>query len=463
LQLRHPRFGNERFGNQGFVNSCFDMRFYNREKEIARLNEIRELSVRNAQFTVVTGRRRIGKTQLVLRVNNDTPILYFFVARKAESFLCQDFQQEITNKLGVPILGEINSFGKLFEYLMQLSQERAFTLIVDEFQEFIKVAPGVYSEIQHYWDIYSQHSKINIIVCGSVYSLMYKIFENEKEPLFGRATAKLSVRPFEIDVLKEILADHNANYTPEDLLALFTFTGGVAKYVQQLMDSDATTCKRMLNFIIQEDSTFLNEGKNMLIDEFGGEYSTYFTILSAIARGENTRAKIEALVKREIGGYLTKLEQDYGLITKKLPIFSKVETKNVRYSIEDNFLIFWFRFIYKYGYILEVGNYDGLRSIIDRDYKTYSGKILEKYFHTKIIQSQNITKIGGYWNRKGENEIDLVVVNELNKEAQIIEIKRNNDNIDLDALKNKGAQMIRATGEMKDYQISYLGLSLEDC
>ena len=439
------------------------MKFYDREKEIARLNEIRNRSAVNAQFTMVTGRRRIGKTQLVLKANLHTPTLYFFVARKAESFLCRDFQQEITTKLNMPVLGEVSNFGKLFEYLMQLSEKRPFTLIIDEFQEFFRVAPSAYSEIQRHWDFYKEKSKLNMIVCGSVHSLMYKIFENAKEPLFGRATAKMSVKPFDIAVLKEILFDHNPTYTAEDLLALYTFTGGVAKYVQQLMDGGAVTYRQMLDYIIREDSTFLNEGKNMLFEEFGAEYATYFTILSAIARGENTRAKIEAVVNRETGGYLTKLERDYGLITKNLPIFSKVATKNVRYALEDNFLVFWFRFIYKYGYMLEVGNYEGLQRMIERDYKTYSGKILEKYFRTKIIQTQNITQIGSYWDRKGENEIDLVTVNEFEKKAQIIEVKRNAANIDLHLLKMKGEQFLHASGALNDYQIEYSGLSLEDC
>lgn len=440
------------------------MKFYNREKEISRLYEIKQASQSNAQLTVVTGRRRIGKTQLILKAteSEETPVLYFFVARKAENFLCQDFQQEIATKLGIPIMGEVSSFGKQFEYLMILSQQQAFTLIIDEFQEFMKVAPSAYSDMQHYWDIYKEKSKINIIVCGSVYSLMHKIFENQKEPLFGRATAKMSVKPFAVSVLKKILGDYHPKYTSEDLLALYSFTGGVAKYVQQFMDAGATTYKKMLSHMIKEDSTFIGEGRNMLIEEFGAEYATYFTILSAIARGENTRAKIEVLVKREIGGYLTKLEQDYGLIAKSTPIFAKVETKNVRYVIEDNFLTFWFRFIYKYGYMVEVGNYEGLKTIIDRDYKTFSGKMLEKYFRTKFIQSGNITHIGGYWDRKGENEIDLVVVNEIEQQAQIVEIKRKAENIDLDILRDKGVQFLRATGELKNYQITYSGLSMKE-
>jgi AAA+ ATPase superfamily predicted ATPase len=438
------------------------MEFFNREKEIARLCEIRNFSERNAQFTVITGRRRIGKTQLALKANDDTPTLYFFVARKAESFLCQDFQQEITEKLGIPILGEIQCFGKLFEYLMILSKQRAFTLIIDEFQEFYRVAPSVYSDIQRFWDLHSGKSKINLVVCGSDYSLMHKIFENKKEPLFGRMTANMMVKPFEVAVLEEILGANNPKYVAEDLLALYVFTGGVAKYVQLLMDSGASTYQKMLSLMIREDSIFINEGKNMLIEEFGTEYAVYLTILSAIARGENTRAKIEAVVNKEIGGYLTRLEHDYGLISKTLPLFSKVKTKNVRYELDDNFLIFWFRFVFKYGYMLEVGNFNGLRTIIDRDYKTFSGRILEKYFRTKIIQTQDITNISSYWDRKGENEIDLIVVNELNREIQFIEVKRNAENINIELLKIKAAHFLQVNRQINDYRIRYSGLSLND-
>ena len=292
--------------------------------------------------------------------------------------------------------------------------------------------------------------------------MMHKIFEDSKEPLFGRATQMMKIRPFETSVLKEILSDHYPSWTPEDLLALFCFTGGVAKYIQMIMDGGAYKKQAMIDLMIKEDSLFVPEGKNMLIEEFGKEYAIYFTILSAIARGENTRRKIEAVVLREIGGYLTKMERDYSLISKTIPIFSKVETKNVRYTIEDNFLTFWFRFIYKYSHIIEIGAFQELKEIISRDYSTFSVKILERYFRKKIIEEKSITRIGGYWDRKGETEIDLISVNEIQKKAEIIEVKRNAENIELEKLKEKGYHFKRATGQLKDYQITFRGLSMSD-
>jgi uncharacterized protein len=438
------------------------MKFYNREKEILRIQEIQKQSLTTAQFTVITGRRRIGKTQLLLHANIGQPTLYFFVARKAESFLCQDFLHEIKEKLHIPVLGDVSSFGVLFKYLMEYSKITPFTLIIDEFQEFFHIAPSVYSEMQHYWDVNKDESKINLMVCGSVFSLMHKIFENSKEPLFGRATHLLKIRPFTTSVLKEILNHYNPSWTPGDLLALFSFSGGVAKYVQLFIDEGAYTTQSMIDRIVREDSLFLQEGKNMLIEEFGKEYANYFTILSAIARGQNTRSKIEAIVNKEIGGYLTKMERDYNLISKSTPIFAKAETKNVRYTIEDNFLAFWFRFIYKYSHIVEIGAFDELKKIIHRDYSTFSGKILERYFRTKLTEEKRFTRIGGYWDRKGETEIDLIAVNELENYAEFIEVKRNATEINLEKLREKSYAFMRATGELKDYRISYRGLSMKD-
>jgi AAA+ ATPase superfamily predicted ATPase len=438
------------------------MRFYNRENELERLRQIQLLSLENAQFTVLTGRRRVGKTQLILKSTVDQPTLYFFVSRKAELFLCQDFAEEITNKLQIPMLGTVQNFSSLFKYLMQLSATRSFNLIIDEFQEFFNINPSVYSDMQRDWDTLKAQSKLNLLVCGSVYSLMHKIFEDYKAPLFGRATNIMRIKPFKVSVLKQILSDNNPNYTSEDLLALYAFSGGVPKYVQFFVDNKALTLNAMLDFIVKEDSSFIADGKNMLIDEFGKDYGVYFTILSAISRGENTRAKIEAVVGKEIGGYLTRMENDYSLISKSIPMFAKSETKNVHYTLDDNYLTFWFRFIYKYNYMIEINQFDELRKVIERDYATFSGKILEKYFREKLIEQGGITKIGGYWDRSGENEIDLIVLNESEKTAQVIEIKRNEKHIRYNLLKEKAASMLVKTGELKSYNIEYKGLSMEN-
>ena len=124
------------------------MRFFDREEEIAYLRNIREKARDNAQFTVLAGRRRIGKTSLVLHAYADEPIVYFFVGRKAENLLCDEFRQEVEAKLGVQLGGVPKDFAELFSYLMNLSVERSFTLFIDEFQNFARVNSSVFSDMQ---------------------------------------------------------------------------------------------------------------------------------------------------------------------------------------------------------------------------------------------------------------------------------------------------------------------------
>lgn len=152
----------------------------------------------------------------------------------------------------------------------------------------------------------------------------------------------------------------------------------------------------------------------------------------------------------------------YEIITKNQPIFEKSSTKNVRYTIEDNFFCFWFRFIYKYNYMLEIENYDAVKTIINRDYETFSGKMLERYFKRVLMESKAFTRIGSWWDRKGENEIDIVAENELTDEAVFIEVKRKEENFDADVLNEKVGVFTRATGKFRDYAVSQKGLSMTD-
>ena len=140
---------------------------------------------------------------------------------------------------------------------------------------------------------------------------MMKIFENNKEPLFGRLTSKIALKPFTISVIKDILKDYNPAYSAEDLLFLYTLTGGVSHYVALLMNAKAVTFKKMLDFATRPDSPFLNEGKELLVSEFGRDYSTYFSILQLIAAGKislQTLAMKTAAIQKQLAKYEVSLK-----------------------------------------------------------------------------------------------------------------------------------------------------------
>lgn len=312
------------------------MKFYNRTQELNILGRTWEQSKQSACFTVMVGRRRIGKTSLLLESVKGTKYLYLFVSRTSEPLLCQQFQKDAAEALGIQIFGTITRFRDLFEQLLIFSTKEHYTLIIDEFQEFANVNSSIFSEIQNLWDQYKSKAKINFIASGSIYSMMMKIFENRKEPLFGRLTSKITLQPFAVSVIKEILNDYNPRYTPEDLLCLYMLTGGVPKYIDLLMEAGATKKSKMLDMVTSPDSPFISEGKDLLVSEFGKEYGTYFSILQLIASGKTTQSEIDSVIGKNTGAYLANLEREYSLTTKNRPMFSKPESRKNRWSLNDN-------------------------------------------------------------------------------------------------------------------------------
>jgi AAA+ ATPase superfamily predicted ATPase len=196
-------------------------------------------------------------------------------------------------------------------------------------------------------------------------------------------------------------------------------TGGVPKYIELLMDGGAHNAKKMLDWVTGADSPFLSEGKELLVSEFGKEYGTYFSILCLIAQGKNTQSEIDSIIAKNTGMYLANLEKEYSIIGRTKPLFSKPESRNGHWKISDQYLRFWFRFIYPNQSLIEKGRRDILRKLIEKNYEQYSGLVLENYFQEKIAEETEISVIGNYWDRKGENEIDIIALNDFNKKPSL--------------------------------------------
>ena len=414
--------------------------FYDREKEVALLRATREKSkTSHSMMTVLTGRRRIGKTSLGRQILSDDVGIYLFVGRKDEALLCEEFEETIRMVLPDFPVGQ-RKFGNLFRSLMVAGKSQPFTLFIDEFQDFRYVNPSVFSDVQNCWDQYRKDSHINLILSGSVHTMMNRIFRDEKEPLFGRADNSIRLNPFPTKVIKEMLSDAKADYVNEDLLALYAYSGGIPKYMELLLDNDCTDKDTIINYVTRENSMFIDEGRNLLIQEFGKHYETYFTILSLMATGELTQSDIQGRMggDRNIGGFLKKLEEEYDLIEKKRPIRAKPGSQTVRYEIKDIFLRFWFRYMEKHRTLIEIGNYERLRQIVASDYERYSGKVLERWFMAKLQESQQYDEIGGWWlpDQNDPKEIDIVTVDGQGK-VTAYEVKRQRKKYNPALLKDK--------------------------
>jgi hypothetical protein len=421
------------------------MHFYDRENELAQLAEIRERAFNvHSQMTIITGRRRIGKTKLILKSCETSPTIYLFVSRSNEASLCNQFAIATRQALNCYVPDGIRSFVQLFEQIMVIGKTQNFNLVIDEFQELYSINAAMMSGIQDVWDRYKDDTHINLIASGSVYTLMHKIFMDYNEPLYGRCDTIIKLRPFSTSVIKQILSDYYATYTNDDLLALYTITGGVPKYIELLIDRGAYTVNAIINRVTEPNSIFLEEGTILLATELGKKYGNYFSILSAIASGRYTIAEIAQTVgDASIGGLLSRLEEDYELIAKKRPILAKERSQNVRYEIADNFLRFWFRYVAHNQNLLQMGLNSRLCEIVCADYQTYSGFTLEAWFRQKMAESGNYEKIGAWWDaKKGANidqsEIDIVAMPiDHNKPVIAAEVKRQRKNFKPELLNKK--------------------------
>jgi len=435
------------------------MRFYGRQQEIKALRAIRKRSQSAAQFTLVTGRRRVGKTMLLTEAYKDKPYLYFFVSRKSEPLLCSEFQREAQAKLGIAAFGQASRFKDLLEQVLIHSQRHPLTLVIDEFQDFKRVNEAVFSEMQELWDKYKGSARINLVVCGSIYSLLVKLFEDECEPLFGRLSAHIRVAPFPVATVKQVLADQREGYGSDDLLCLYMLSGGVPKFIALLADAEAANKDAMLDYAASLGSPFLSEGKDILVSEFGRDYATYFSVLELVAGNKTSLSEIDSVLGTSSAPYLANLEKDYSLVQRLRPMFAKPGSRNNRWRIPDAYLRFYFRFIHSNQALVEQQRFDLLRESIQSDYSGFSGLTLEDYFRDKAAQEGRYNQVGASWDRKGLNQIDLIAISDLDKHALVAEVKRDAGRIDLSVLKAKAASLSK---ELSRYNVEYVGLSLAD-
>lgn len=436
------------------------MKFYDREKELGILRGNWEKSAERSLFTVLMGRRRIGKTAVLLKTEAEQKMLYLYVSKDNERVLTEKFQHAAEEALGLHIYGSLKTFAEFFEQLMEFGHSHHFTLVLDEFQNFLKVNPAIPSHLQNIWDRHHAASKVNLIACGSIYSMMHKMFDNEDEPLYGRKDCEIRLKPFSIRVMKEILHDYNADFQPEDILCLYMLTGGVAKYIALLMDNGATTKESMLRWVTAPGSPFLSEGRELVMSEFGKDYANYLSILQLVAGGMTVQHQIDNIIGKNTGSYLKNLEEDYNYVRKLQPMFAKPGNRNARWTIDDCFLRFWFRFVLPNQNLIEMERNELLHELIEKEYNDYTGHVLEQYFRQKFAEEERMTQVGYYWDRKGYNEIDLIALNDIDRTAVVAEVKRNSDKYNRQRLEEKYEAVRTFFNKYKEVKLC--GLSMTD-
>ena len=442
--------------------------FYDRIDELSTLNDYCD-QVKNdcSRMVVLTGRRRIGKTTLANRAfaNCGLPYLFFFISgEKSEENNLESFWSENSSLLGLSNLpAAFSSFAELLEFLLIHSQNHPLVLVMDEFQNCTAVAPTFFSDLQRLWDKYRKNSQMLLVLTGSVASAMRQIIENPHAPLFGRKSGQIQLRPFTTTVVKQVLSEHFPSYEPEDLITLYAVTGGIPQYLEQVIEARCFKKESIIRRAVNPDSTFVTEAELLFRTEFKSDYTVYFEILQKIASGKTKRYElVSSFHNQTISGQLYRLESFFNIIERQFPVGSKT-SKDYRFKISDDYILFWFKFIFPAQGLIQQRVTNRLVERVIEKFPDYVGRhVLETWFRRKLWETGLYSEIGPWWDRKGENEIDIVAVNEFDKELLFVEVKRQRKNIDLDSLAQKAYTFMSVHNQYKGFSIKTLGWSLDD-
>ncbi|MDP2768146.1 MAG: ATP-binding protein [Candidatus Methanoperedens sp.] len=397
------------------------MKFYNREKEIEAVKNLLKLSEKHAHMLVVMGRRRVGKTRLI---KDTAGGIYFFVDKKSSGLLLKEFSESLGTGLGI-FVPEFVNWDDLIRYIFEYSRKKHIVVVFDEFQNFRYVDPSVFSIFQKHWDAYSASSRMLLVFIGSYVGLMKKIFTEEKEPLYGRITARIDLKPLKYEFTREICRKLGI-IDEEDIVKLYITFGGIPRYYQLMEEYGLSDYDKTLKMLIFDENAVLrDEARQILVGELGRNYTIYFSILEAVSFGKNTLKEISdftGVEMKSLGKYLGELIRDFDLVERRTPVIGG--EKMGRYILKDNMIKFWFRFVHPNTSFIEMGRNELVLKRVKEEMPNYMGKAVEDVVREMLAQKLPFepTSIGSWWNRKGD-EIDLVALNERTEEIVFGEIK----------------------------------------
>ena len=395
--------------------------FVDREEELAFLDEAWK---RGPQLIVIYGRRRIGKTELLLRFARDRPHLYFLADKTSIPNNLRRLARRMADYLKRPSFARISfqDWESLFREFVEWKGEERMVMIIDEFPYLIELSRSVPSEFQVIWDeILSKRDDIVLVLCGSSIGIMESEVLGYRSPLYGRRTGQWKVR--EIHPLR--VRKFVPGYTLEDSFRVYGVLGGVPAYLSQL-DGSKGFWENVRDLLLRKGSPLYEEVDNLLRMELR-EPKNYKLVLQALAEGKRRVTEIANLTgldKALVSRYLEVL-RTMDLVAYETPLLESPSTKRRRYYISDKYFRFWFRYVQPNREMIEEGRSDELITLIRRDFDAYMGPVFEEIVRKSVHRILPFTplKVGRHWwKERGEaREIDLLAVGE--GSVALVEVK----------------------------------------
>jgi AAA+ ATPase superfamily predicted ATPase len=386
--------------------------FVNRSSELALLEK--HYYSNKAEFFVLYGRRRVGKTELLTYFCKDRRHIFFIADQVPEQTLRANFSTAINDVIFGPgqVSAIYNTWEDLLSTLAQQTQSERIIVVIDEFPYLIAAYPPLGSILQRVWDQKLKNSQIMLILNGSYIGMMEETILGYQAPLYGRRTGQYLLEPLGFfDAQKFFLP-----YDPDDRLRTYAIFGGTPAYLQTI-NPDVPLEKNILDQILERGSILYDEVRFLLQQELR-EPRNYFAVMQAIASG-NTRQNDIKLASGvdNIAPYLDTLRQLH-LVERTVPVTEKQPHKSRRgiYRLKDQYVRFWFRFILPNRSQLERGAkkivYEtAIHPEIDQFTSVIFEQVCSQYFWWRGLAGELPfipQKIGGWW--KAHQEVDLVLL-----------------------------------------------------
>ena len=393
------------------------MHFVNRENELDFLNKLlTQPRSRAAQFVLIYGRRRVGKTRLLRHWISQTelPSTYWVAEKETASLQRRKFIAEFEDRplRQTPLL---DSWSEVWELVADQIGDKRHILVIDELPYASHADPALLSSLQHAWDQYFENSQLILILCGSQMRVM-ETLQFHQSPLFGRFTAQWHLEPLPFHSLEQFYPD----WSIEERVALYAIVGGVPAYLNWL-HSERRLVENIQNVILAPGSLFIAEPTFLLYDEVN-EPQSFLSILKAIGMGNHTLSTISnysLIGKTHLSSYLVRL-QELKLVERRIPATvpsaKRRTSRQGRYHFSDPYFHFYFRFLAPFNDILP----DDIEPVLEKvrlELRAFVGQTAFEQLSQQWVREQRKRGeltfrpliIGSHWSRKVQ--IDVVGVN----------------------------------------------------
>ena len=434
--------------------------FVDREQEMETL--LNEYERSGSSLVVLYGRRRVGKTTLISEFIKDKNALFFLASEESETQNCAAFKEKAADFIDNDLLrnADVKSWDTIFKTIMDAHHDSKPVIVLDEFQYLGKSNSAFPSIFQRIWEEILKNQEVMVILCGSLISMMESQTLAYDSPLYGRRTAQIRLRQIPFAYYHEFFPDKSR----KNLIEMYAVTGGVPKYIE--LFSESRDIYTAIQKCVLNRSGYLYDEPHFLLQQEVSEVGSYFSIIKAIAAGNSKLSAIASVLEikaTSLTKYLKTLI-DLDILEREVPITEEKPEKSKRglYKIKDNYLRFWFAFVYPNRSFIESGHSRIVMNKIHKGLVTnHIGFVYEDVCRERMWDPNaedawpfHFTKLGRYWDNKCE--IDITALDPEGRNLILGECKYWQDAVGLSVLRDLEAKAENVLWEKSKRKVWYV-------